>query len=128
MAGILTALLFVLVGLVNITPVIGVLGAAQLEALYGQPFTDHGLLLLLRHRAVLFGLLGGLLILAAFRPSLRKVATVAGTLSMASFCLLALPLESHDQVMQRVFWIDVIAIALLILAWWLSRKTVSGRS
>ncbi len=127
MRGLITTL-FLLVGLINVTPVIGVLGAAQLETLYGQPFADRGLLLLMRHRAVLFGLLGALLILAAFRPPLRTAATAAGLLSMASFCLLALPLEVHDQTVQRVFWIDIIGILLLLFAWWLSKKFVPGDS
>ncbi len=121
---VLTTLLFVLVGLVNIAPVVGVLGAAQLEALYGQAIADQELLLLLRHRAVLLGLLGGLLMFAAFRPPLRTVATVAGILSMGSFCWLALPLEVHGQALQRVFWIDVAAMLLLILAWCLDRSTL----
>lgn len=119
---ILVTALFVVVGLINLAPVIGVLGAAQLETLYSRPFVEHDLLLLMRHRAVLFGLLGGLIIFSAFRPALRDAATAAGLVSMVSFCWLALPLEAHNQTVQRVFWIDAFAILLLILAWWLSGR------
>jgi hypothetical protein len=115
-------LLFLLVGVINALPVVGVLGAAQLESLYGQPVDDPDLLLLMRHRAVLFGLLGGLLIAAAFRPGLRTVATLAGGISMSAFCFLALPLESHGASLQRVFWADVVALPMLAIAWWLSRS------
>jgi hypothetical protein len=128
---ILVATLFVLVGLINFMPVIGVLGTAQLETLYGQSFVKHDLLLLMRHRAVLFGLLGGLIIFSAFRSALRDAATAAGLFSMASFCWLALPLEVHNQTLQQVFWIDAVAILLLLLAWWLSRRyrpVTDGRS
>jgi hypothetical protein len=118
---ILTKILFVVVGLLNAFPVVGVLGSAQLESLYGQAIADPDLLLLMRHRAALFGLLGALLVAAAFRTELRTIATVAGVVSMASFCLLALPLDLHGDSLRRVFWADVVALPLLISAWWLSR-------
>lgn len=104
---------FIVAGLINLYPVIGVLGVATLQSLYGQAFAGDELLLLLRHRAVLFGLLGGLLILAAFKPRLRRLALVAGLVSMLSFIALALPLQAHGAELQRVFWADVIASLLL---------------
>jgi hypothetical protein len=122
-----TKVLFVLVGLLNAFPVVGVLGPAQLASLYGLTIADPDLLLLMRHRAVLFGLLGALLVAAAFRKQLRTLATVAGVVSMASFCILALPLDPHGESLRRVFWADVVALPLLILAWWLSR-TRGGRA
>jgi len=123
----LTATLFIIVGLVNLTPLIGVLGATQLEALYDQPFAGKDLLLLLRHRAVLFGLLGGLLIVAAFRPAIRSVAAVAGLVSMVSFLGLAFPIDTLGPALQRVFWADMIATPLLAVAWWFSRSAPARR-
>ena len=123
-----TKVLFVVVGLINALPLVGVLGSAQLASLYGQTVSDPDLLLLLRHRAVLFGLLGALLIAAAFRVQLRTVATIAGLISMASYCLLALPLDTHGGELQRVFWVDVVALPLLAVAWWLSRTETNGGS
>lgn len=72
-------MLFVLAGVIKVTPVIGVLGAERLQALYQMPFDGLDLLLLMRHRAVLFGVVGGLLLVAAFRPSLRALAGTVGT-------------------------------------------------
>jgi hypothetical protein len=113
--------LLVVVGLINAIPAVGVLGSAQLASLYGQTVSHPDLLLLLRHRAVLFGLLGALLIAAAFRVQLRTLATAAGLISMASYCLLALPLDMHGDELRRVFWVDIVALPLLAVAWWLSR-------
>ncbi len=110
--------IFVLVGLVNFLPVLGVLGAAKLESLYGLPFGNDDLLLLMRHRAALFGLLGGFIIVSAFRDEWRNLAAAAGFVSMSSFMLLALPLSSHGEALQRVFWIDAAACLLLAFAWW----------
>ncbi len=119
-----TKALFVVVGLINALPLVGVFGSAQLASLYGQTIADADLLLLLRHRAVLFGLLGAVLIAAAFLVQLRTLAATAGLISMASYCLLALPLSAHGGELQRVFWVDVAALPLLALAWWLSRTEI----
>lgn len=107
--------LFIVVAIVNLLPASGVLGATRLEALYGIPFEGEDLVLLMRHRAVLFGLVGGLLLAAAFRPALRPVVAAVGLGSMLSFVLLALPGE-HGAAIQRVFRVDVAAIAVLVLA------------
>jgi hypothetical protein len=69
---------------------------------------------------VLFGLLGALLIAAAFRPPLRTVAAIAGLVSMLTFAWLALPLAEHNAAIQRVFWIDIVASVLLASAWFKS--------
>lgn len=112
--------IFVMAGIVNLLPVVGVLGATRLETLYELQFAGADLILLLRHRAVLFSLLGAFLIVAAFRPVFRSAATTAGLISMLSFAFLALPLASHNTAIQRVFWIDVVASALLAAAWLLA--------
>ena len=49
--------ILVLVAVVHALPLVGVLGAGKLAQLYGTPVQDAGVELLLRHRAVLFGLL-----------------------------------------------------------------------
>ncbi len=117
----LATLFFVLVGAVNLLPVVGVLGVDRLESLYGFSVDGEELPLLLRHRAVLFGLLGAFIVLAAFRTQWRPAATLAGLVSMISFAALALPIEAHNEAMQRVIWIDVGAIVLLVIAYGLSK-------
>lgn len=118
----LVKILYVAAGLINIIPVTGVLGAARLEALYGQSFVGADHVLLMRHRAVFFGLLGALLIAAAFQSQLRTLAAVAGLVSMGSYMLLALPISEHGAAMQRVFWADLVGIVLLAVGWWLSSR------
>jgi hypothetical protein len=55
-----------LVALIHALPLTGVLGAARLSALYGLAVTEPNLEILLRHRAVMFGMLAALLAYAAF--------------------------------------------------------------
>lgn len=107
--------LYALAGLILVTPLVGVLGAERLQSLYQVALDGPDLLLLMRHRAVLFGVVGGLLLVAAFRPALRAVAATVGLVSAGSFLLLALPLHELNAALQRVFWADVVAVTALVL-------------
>lgn len=111
---------FVLAGLLNLYPLIGVLGADNLKSLYGMTVKSADVLLLLRHRAVFFGLLGVLLIYAAFRPAWRRIALIAGLTSMLTFLYLALPLGARSKALQQVFWVDLVAVIVLVAGAWLS--------
>ena len=53
--------MLILVGLIHLLPLSGVLGSERLASLYGLSFSEPNLAILMRHRAVLFGLLGVLL-------------------------------------------------------------------
>ena len=112
----LSTALILLVGLVNLLPVGGVLSANRLQALYGVVLEDANLLILMRHRAILFGIVGGLLVASAFQPALRAAGYAAGLLSMLSFVVIAWLAESHGEELQRVVAIDLVASALLICA------------
>lgn len=105
---------FLIAGGIHLLPVAGVLGAARLEALYGTAIEDRDLLVLMRHRAVLFGCLGALLCLAAFRAELRPVALTLGLASATAF--LALALGGHGAALRRVVVADVVALAALLAA------------
>jgi len=108
-----TPVILALVGLINAIPVTGALGANVLASLYGLPVDEPNLLVLMRHRAVLLGLVGAYMIVAAFRPALRPSAFVLGFASMLSFIALAYSVGGINAAVQRVALIDVVACALL---------------
>lgn len=110
------AILFAATGLLNLLPVSGVLSAARLEALYGTPVAGADLAILMRHRAVLLAIVGGLLLAAAAWPTLRVAALVAGLVSMASFLMLAGLEGGGNALIRRVVMADWIGCALLVLA------------
>lgn len=106
---------FVLVGVLHLFPAMGVLSADRLAFLYGT--APHGdLLILMRHRAVLFGLLGVFFVYAAFHPALQPAAFVAGFVSMLSFVGLAWVEGDYAAELRKVMIADLAASAVLALA------------
>jgi hypothetical protein len=80
------------------------------------PIQDPNLEIVLRHRAVLFGLLAAFLAYAAMRPELRGLALVAGIVSVSSFVLLAQSVGGYNAALATVVRVDVVALVLLVLA------------
>lgn len=119
MASLSTALIWgglLIAGVIHLIPVVGVLGPTRLETLYGLGFSDPSLQVLMRHRAVLFGLLGLLLVASAFVPSLRLIALVAGYVSVLSFLALAFVTPEVNAGIQKVVRADWVALAGLVAA------------
>jgi hypothetical protein len=111
----LVAASLVIVGLIHLLPITGVFGADRLAALYGIAVDDLNLAILMRHRAVLFGLLGAFLLLAAFKPALQFIAFVAGFVSVISFLWLVLAAGDYNAQIARVFVVDLVALASLVV-------------
>lgn len=101
---------YIITGVVHLLPATGVLGARQLERLYRLELdvSQVELMLLMRHRAVLFGLVGALLMYAAWRPELRVVAGVIGLVSMLSYLMLLSMSPSVNDALLRVGLIDLV--------------------
>ncbi len=77
MRNLISAMLIV-VAVIHLMPLSGVLGSERLSALYGIRLDEPNLAILMRHRAVLFGLLGVFLLYAASRPAFQLAAFIAG--------------------------------------------------
>jgi hypothetical protein len=123
---IVTKILFLVAALVNLAPVSGVFSVERLETLYGITLEDPNLIILLRHRAILFGIVGVLLAASAFRPSLRPIGVAAGLVSMLSFIAIGCLVGDYNEELRRVVLIDLVASALLIgagVATWRGRAS-----
>lgn len=116
MIQIVIGVIFVLVGLLNAYPAIGMLGAKQLGGLYGLTFTDANLLTLMQHRAVMLGLIGLFLIVAAFRRELQPAGFVLGFASMLSFVVFARLQDDPSRWISKVATADIAGSALLLVA------------
>lgn len=107
---------FLVAALINLLPVMGVMGAPHLERLYGVTIESSDMAVLMRHRAILFGIVGALLASAAFVPSFRWAGFSAGMLSMVSFLVFqALEGETNAEL-GRVALVDYVGIAALAIA------------
>ena len=106
---------FVIVGVIHLLPLSGVLGGERLAVLYGVSFSDPNLVILMRHRAVLFGLLGLFFFFAAFRRSMQPAAFIAGFVSVLSSCFWH-GRRRHNAQIGRVFAADIVALVCLLIA------------
>lgn len=105
--------MLVVVGIIHLLPLSGVPGGERLAALYGLPVDEPNLQILMRHRAVLFGLLGAFLIAAAIKPAFRTAAFVGGFVSVVAFLALAGSVGNHNAAIGRVVVADWVALACL---------------
>ena len=111
----ITALL-ILVGVIHLLPISGVLGAERLSALYGLSFQEPNISILMRHRAVLFGILGLFFVYAAFQPTLQPLAFAAGFISVISFLGIAWSVGGYNGAVGKIVLADQVALASLLLA------------
>jgi len=110
----IAAALLVVVGVANaVNGVVVTLAPGRAPATYGVTITDPGVVVLLRHRAVLLTLVGAGLVVAAFVSSLRAPAMWAAAISMASFMVFAFTMSGAGSANLKVAVTDVVLLALL---------------
>lgn len=115
MGRVITALL-IFVGIIHLLPLPGVLGAEQLATLYGVAIEDPSLEILMRHRAILFGLLGSFMVYAAFKPPLQVLAIAGGLASVVSFIAISWTVVDYNDAIHKVVIADIIAAIALVIA------------
>lgn len=111
-----TQALLIIVGLVHVLPSFVAFSPDAAQTAYGIDLTSGDVEVLLRHRAVLLGLLGCGLIVAAFMEALRTAMIGAAAVSMGTFLVLVATTEGLNAETLRVAWIDVAALVGLALA------------
>ena len=114
---------FALTGLIHLLPLAGVLGRTALERAYGIHLGEgQDLVILMQHRALLFGLLAEACLFAVVKPSWRVPVGIAALTSMLGFVLIA-AWQPHGAAVAKVMWVDVAASLLLALGLLLHVKT-----
>ncbi len=108
-------ILLFITGAINVLPAILVFSSEKLSKSYGIEIPNPNFELLLRHRAVLFGIVGGLMLYAAILKKHYSLSVTVGLVSMISFIVLYFSLEGINQNLEKVMRIDFIATALLII-------------
>jgi hypothetical protein len=108
--------LMLVVAAIHLVPITGFFGADRLSTLYGIEVDSPDLEILMRHRAVLFGILGAFFAYAAFVPELQPIAFVAAAASLASFFYLAVAVGNYSPAIRKVVVADVVAVVCLTAA------------
>jgi glycerol uptake facilitator-like aquaporin len=75
-------------GIINLLPSILAFAPKKITKSYGVAVPDANYELLLRHRAVLFGIVGGIMVYSAASSTLYQLAMFVGVVSMAAFIVL----------------------------------------
>jgi hypothetical protein len=116
MADKIAAIILFIVGVINLLPMIVFFDATKTAKLYGLPIEGESLMILMRHRAVLLGLVGLALITAAIKPEFRVLAILLALISKFAFIFLTFTHSNYTDEVRQVALIDVGAIVLLIAA------------
>ncbi len=111
----ITGLLLAVAG-IHLLPLGGLFGAEQLTALYEIRVPDPNLGILMRHRAMLLAIVGGLLAYAAFSPGSQPIALIAAFSSLLSFLYLCFSIDGLNSAIRRVAMVDVFALLALLAA------------
>lgn len=112
----LITVLLLLMAAMCVYPSVGVLSGGMLEKLYGVPIHEPNLLILMRHRAVLYGCIGVFLVFAAFRPGLQLAGLLAGAVALGSYVLISLQVGGYNELLGKLVRADGIAAALALAA------------
>ena len=78
----LIAGLILVIAVIHLLPLSGFFGVERIAALYDIKIDDANVEILMRHRAILFGILGVFFVYAAFTPAVQPLAFVAAFISL----------------------------------------------
>lgn len=110
------AIALLIVSLIHLLPIVGFLSADKLSSIYKITIADQNLEILMRHRAVLFGLLSILFAYSAFQPQLQPLAIMLGFASVLSFFYLSYSVGNFNSAISKVIVADIVALAALVVA------------
>jgi hypothetical protein len=101
---------------INILPSILTFLPNKISKSYGIELPNVNYQLLLRHRAAMFGIIGGFMLSSAITKSYYELSTLLGLMSMVSFILLYFLIGKEiNAELKKVMQIDVIATIILII-------------
>ena len=106
----------IIVGLINVAPLLGLFSASKIESAYQVALSSPDLAILMRHRALLFGIIGGFTLYAAFTPNLQLSALIMASISMVGFALLVWTTTGYNAALGKVLIVDIIGIVFAAIA------------
>ncbi|MCB1600317.1 MAG: hypothetical protein R3F18_11095 [Lysobacterales bacterium] len=118
-----------LAGLIHLLPAASFFQAGLLTELYAlSPGSNLDLILLMRHRGAMFGLLAMALLAAIWHRPWRGLCIAWTALSDLAFLLLMISAWPPSASLLRIFQADVLSLALLLSAAMAMRSARSARA
>jgi len=103
-------------GVINLLPSVLAFLPDKISKSYGIEIPNENYELLLRHRAILFGIIGGLMIYSAVAKKHYEVSTVIGLISMISFIVLFFQIGGDiNSDLKKVMTIDIVGTVILCI-------------
>lgn len=103
-------------GVINLLPSVLAFLPDKISKSYGIEIPNENYELLLRHRAILFGIIGGLMIYSAVAKKHYEVSTVIGLISMISFIVLFFLIGGDiNSELKKVMSIDIVGTVILCI-------------
>ena len=103
-------------GVINALPSILAILPQKISDSYGIEILNVNHELLLRHRAVLFGIIGGIMIFSAISKRYYSLAVAIGMISMLSFVLLFFLMKGEiNPELKKVMYVDLAGILILLV-------------
>lgn len=115
MTKLITACL-VIVGLINFLPVLTLISVPKLEETYAISLLSNDLIILMKHRALLFGILGGFILYSAFVPIYQAPAMLMAAISMIGFVVLMYVVGDYNESLYKVLIFDYVGLIALAIA------------
>jgi len=110
------SILLLIVGVINFMPVIGIISAERLSGAYSVELIGNDIIILMRHRALLFGLVGGFILYSVFKPSYQTPAMVMAVISMLGFLYFVWAASDYNASISKIAITDLVGILCLVIA------------
>lgn len=105
-----------IVGAINLLPSLLAFQPGKFHESYGIDLPSESYELLLRHRAVLLGIIGGIMLYSSLTKKYYPVVFSVGIISMGSYILLYLLIgKGLSPELKKVLIVDIIGLCLLFL-------------
>lgn len=105
-------------GIINFIPSFIAFLPTKITLSYGIKVPDQNFELLLRHRGILFGIVGGFMLYSVFAKKHYDLATLFGLISMVSFLILFYLTKGEiNKELTGVMKVDAVAIVILLVGY-----------
>ncbi len=119
-------ILFWMMAIINLLPVVSAVMPSKLQDLYGIASGSADLMTLLQHRALLLGLIGVTLAVAAHMPELRWPALIGGIISMGTFVIFTFTRGQMSGPLGKIAMVDIVGLLIAALTAFLILQNRGG--